>query len=404
MRCNRIARGNGAVIACRALSRPAHAGASRPVGILDAVSSPDMIALHDLRRLHEPYRNELRQALEEVLDSGWFVLGDRVRAFEAAFAAACGARRALGVASGTDALEIALRAAGVGNGDSVATVANAGGYATCAILACGATPAYVDVDGDSMQVDVESLAAALARRPRAVVVTHLYGRLAPIEHVVPLCADVGATLIEDCAQAYGALRRGRRAGTFGALGCYSFYPTKNLGALGDGGAIVTSDEGLAARVEALRQYGWHAKYRATERGGRNSRLDALQAAVLLVKLRYAPREVARRRAIGAIYRAQIAHPSIVAPVRGGDDDAMHLYVIRTQSRDALAAHLTTQGVQTDIHYPVPDHHQPAYAAPSPIELPVTERLAREVLTLPCHPGMTDEEVLHVVAACNGFRG
>ena len=364
-----------------------------------------MIALHDLRRLHEPYRNELRQALDDVLDSGWFVLGDRVRAFEAAFAAACGARRALGVASGTDALEIALRAAGVRAGDSVATVANAGGYASCAILACGATPAYVDVDADSMQIDVASLGATLERRPRAVVVTHLYGRLARVEDVARLCADAGATLIEDCAQAYGALRRGRRAGTFGALGCYSFYPTKNLGALGDGGAIVTSDEGLAARVEALRQYGWHAKYHAEERGGRNSRLDALQAAVLLVKLRHAPAEVARRRTIGAIYQAQIANPSLATPVRGGDDDAMHLYVIRTRSRDALAAHLTSRGVQTDIHYPVPDHHQLAYAPrPSPIELPVTERLVREVLTLPCHPGMSDEEVLHVVAACNGFRG
>jgi dTDP-4-amino-4,6-dideoxygalactose transaminase len=363
-----------------------------------------MIALHDLRRLHEPYRDELRQALGDVLDSGWFVLGDRVRAFEAAFAAACGARRALGVANGTDALEIALRAAGVRAGDAVATVANAGGYATCAILACGATPLFVDVEPDSMQIDVAALAAALAQRPRAVVVTHLYGRLAPIEDAARLCADAGAALIEDCAQAYGASRRGRRAGAFGALGCFSFYPTKNLGALGDGGAIVTNDDGLAARVEALRQYGWHAKYHARERGGRNSRLDAMQAAVLLVKLRHATGEVARRRAIGALYQAQMVNASIAAPVRGGGDDALHLYVIRTASRDALAAHLTRHGIQTDIHYPIPDHLQPAYASPSsPVALPVTERLAREVLTLPCHPGMTDEEVLHVVAACNGFR-
>ena len=365
-----------------------------------------MIALHDLRRLHQPYRNELLKALEETLDSGWFVLGDRVRAFEAAFAAACGARRALGVANGTDALEIALRAAGVSTGDHVVTVANAGGYASCAILACGATPAYVDVDADSMQIDLDALAAALARRPRAVVVTHLYGRLAPVEEAARLCADAGTALIEDCAQAYGARRRGRHAGTCGALGCYSFYPTKNLGALGDGGAIITSDDGLAARVEALRQYGWNAKYHANERGGRNSRLDALQAAVLLVKLRHATAEVARRRAIAAVYQTQIANPSTIeAPARGGDDDAVHLYVIRTKSRDALAAHLMRHGVQTDIHYPMPDHRQPAYAArSSPVQdLPVTERLVREVLTLPCHPGMTDEEVLHVVAACNGFR-
>jgi dTDP-3-amino-2,3,6-trideoxy-4-keto-D-glucose/dTDP-3-amino-3,4,6-trideoxy-alpha-D-glucose/dTDP-2,6-dideoxy-D-kanosamine transaminase len=362
-----------------------------------------VIALHDLRRLHRPYLQELRQAVGEVLDSGSFVLGDRGRAFESAFAAWCGTQHALGVANGTDALEIALRAAGVRRGDVVVTVANAGGYASAAIFACGAVPDYVDVDVATMNVDPHALAQALARHPRAVVVTHLYGRLAPIAEVAQRCAEAGAVLIEDCAQAYGAHAGGLAAGAFGALGCFSFYPTKNLGALGDGGAVVTGDDALADRVRSLRQYGWDRKYSVALPGGCNSRLDELQAAVLMVKLRHVGAEVERRRHIGGIYAARITNPAIDVPDRGGDADAMHLYAVRSKRRDALAAHLAAEGIQSAIHYPTPDHRQPAFAARyASLKLPVTEGLAQEILTLPCHPGMTDEEIVHVVAACNGF--
>jgi dTDP-4-amino-4,6-dideoxygalactose transaminase len=362
-----------------------------------------VIALNDLRRQHGPYLAELRQALEETLDSGWFILGERGRRFEDAFAAWCSVRHALGVANGTDALEIALRAAGVRAGDRVATVANAGGYATTAIVACGAIPHYVDVDAESLNVDIHALSAALGRRPRAVIVTHLYGRLAPVREAAQRCERAGAVLIEDCAQAHGARVDNRAAGTFGALGCFSFYPTKNLGALGDGGAIVTSDDTLATRVRALRQYGWNGKYRMIEQGGRNSRLDELQAAVLTVKLRNIDHETARRRSIAGTYVSSISNPSIRVPARGGASDAVHLFVVCSERRERLAAHLAAEGVQTDIHYPIPDHRQPAFAAyHAGVRLPVTERLAQQVLTLPCHPGMTDEEVSHVVAACNGF--
>lgn len=368
------------------------------------LQSLPVIALHDLRRLHQPYLAELRQALEETLASGWFVLGERGRKFERDFAAWCGVRHVLGVANGTDAIEIALRAAGVGSGDTVVTVANAGGYASAAILACGAAPHYVDVDRDTMNVDLHALSAALAQRPRAVVITHLYGRMAPVAAAAQLCGEAGAVLVEDCAQAHGARSDGRAAGTFGSLGCFSFYPTKILGALGDGGAIVTNDDRLAERVSRLRQYGWSAKYHIAATGGRNSRLDDLQAAVLSVKLRHIAAEIARRREIAAVYATTIANPAIDVPRRGGESDVLHLFVVRSRFRDALAAHLAMKSVQSDIHYPIPDHRQPAFAARYlGVTLPVAERLAEEILTLPCHPGLTDEEVLHVVAACANFR-
>jgi dTDP-4-amino-4,6-dideoxygalactose transaminase len=362
-----------------------------------------MIALNDLKRLHEPCIGELRKAVEDVLDSGWFILGRECNRFEADFAAWCGAGHAVGVANGTDALEIALRAVGVGADDAIATVANAGGYATTAILACGARPVYVDVDPLTMNVDVRALAAVLARGVRAVILTHLYGRLAAAADVARLCRNAGVALLEDCAQAHGARDGGRAAGTFGALGCFSFYPTKNLGALGDGGAIVTGDDDLAKRVRRLRQYGWDTKYHVTDSGGRNSRLDELQAAVLARKLPHVDAQNARRRAIARRYAMDIANPAIEIPVRGGESDAMHLFVVRSRCRDALAAHLEREGVQTDIHYPVPDHRQPLFAARfAAATLPVTERLAGEILTLPCHPAMTDEEVSHVIAACARF--
>jgi aminotransferase EvaB len=362
-----------------------------------------MIALHDLKRLHETHIVELRAAVDGVLASGRYVLDRECSRFEAAFAAWCGARHALGVANGTDALEIALRAVGVGAGDAVVTVANAGGYATTAILACGAHPVYVDVDAVTMNVDTSALAAALAPRVRAVVLTHLYGHLAPAAEVAGLCGTAGVALVEDCAQAHGARDGTRAAGTFGDVGCFSFYPTKNLGAIGDGGAIITGDDQIAARVRTLRQYGWDTKYHMVADGGRNSRLDELQAAVLSHKLPYVDAQNARRRAVAQRYADEIANDCIDIPQRGGDADALHLFVVRSRSRDALAAHLAREGVQTDVHYPVPDHRQPFHAARfAALALPVTERLAAEVLTLPCHPAMTDEEVSHVIAACASF--
>jgi dTDP-4-amino-4,6-dideoxygalactose transaminase len=358
-----------------------------------------------LARLHADRREALAGALLEVLDSGWFVLGPQVERFERDFAAYCGLPHCVGVGNGSDALVLALRALGVAPGDRVVTVANAAAYSTLAIRSCGAEPLYVDVEPDRLLLSLDALDRALLQRPKAVVATHLYGQLCAIEAIAERCRAAGVALVEDCAQAHGARRGGRMAGAFGAVGCYSFYPTKNLGALGDGGALVTADPALAARLRALRQYGWADKYRIEHAGGCNSRLDELQAAVLNAELPLLDARNARRRAVGARYRSEIRHPAITALARGGEDDVFHLFVLRCARRDALRAHLAEHGVQTDVHYPLPDHQQPGLPGVGTTPaLPETERACAEVLSLPCHPALTDAEIAHVIAACNAFPG
>ncbi len=363
-----------------------------------------MIPINDLARNHQAGLDELRRACERVIASGWYVLGSEVAAFEAAFAQYCGAAQCIGVANGTDALELALRTAGVQAGDRVVTTANAGGYASIAIHACAAEPIFVDVDPETMSMPLSGLRAALASKPRAVVVTHLYGRMAPIEELTSLAHATGAIVVEDCAQAHGARRGGRHAGTFGDIGCFSFYPTKNLGALGDGGAVITSNTALAGFVRQLRQYGWGGKYHCEIPGGRNSRLDEMQAALLTVKLGWLDAQNEARRVVAERYVEEIRNPHIVTQRRSGTADVAHLYVVRSPHRAQLAAHLAAAGVQTDVHYPLPDHRQPMFADRfADVRLPVTEALANEILTLPCHPALRDEEIAHVIDACNRFR-
>jgi dTDP-3-amino-2,3,6-trideoxy-4-keto-D-glucose/dTDP-3-amino-3,4,6-trideoxy-alpha-D-glucose/dTDP-2,6-dideoxy-D-kanosamine transaminase len=360
------------------------------------------VPLNDLARVHAPHATALREAYERVVRSGTFVLGDEVRAFEAAFAAYCGTGHCVGVASGSDALEIALRAVGVAAGDTVATVANAAMYATLAIRAIGALPVYVDVDERTLTMSPSAFADVANASLRAVIVTHLYGRLADMTPILAAAGKANVPVIEDCAQAHGATRDGKRAGAFGAAACFSFYPTKNLGALGDGGAIATSDPGLADRVRALRQYGWTSKYRVSHAGGRNSRLDELQAAFLRAKLPSLDRENARRREIHNAYVDAIRHAQIRVPVLATEDHVAHLAVIRTAARESLRSHLRSRGVATDIHYPIADHRQPIVDARPPV-LPATERACDEVLSLPCFPAMTDGEIRTVIDACNAWR-
>jgi dTDP-3-amino-2,3,6-trideoxy-4-keto-D-glucose/dTDP-3-amino-3,4,6-trideoxy-alpha-D-glucose/dTDP-2,6-dideoxy-D-kanosamine transaminase len=363
-----------------------------------------MISLNDLSRNDQTNAAELRGACERVISSGWFVLGRETDRFEKSFARYCGAAHCVGVANGTDALEIALRTLDVQSGNKVVTVANAGMYSALSILACSAEPVFVDIDPLTLNMSLPSLRAALALRPRAVIVTHLYGRLAAVEQLSAAARDVGAVVIEDCAQAHGARRDGKLAGTFGDIGCFSFYPTKNLGALGDGGAVVTNDNTLADRARQLRQYGWGSKYRCEIPGGRNSRLDEIQAAMLGVKLGWLDRHNESRRAIARRYFDGIQNPHIATQRRDAESDVVHLYVVRTSHRAALAAHLAASGVQTDIHYPLPDHRQPIFGERfASLHLPATESLANEVLTLPCHPTLTEEEIAHVIDACNRFR-
>jgi len=370
-------------------------------GILEMIR---LEAINDLRRHTASQADALGAAVARVIGSGWFVLGRELEAFEAEFAAYCGTGHCIGVANGTDALELALRASGAGPGGRVLTVANAGAYSTTAIRAAGAEPVFVDIDDDSLLIDeAEARRQLAAARPAALIVTHLYGRLVPgIEAIAAAARDAGVPLIEDCAQAHGARLGGRMAGTFGDFGCFSFYPTKNLGALGDGGALVTGSAERRDRVRMLRQYGWAGKYRIELAGGRNSRLDEVQAAVLRAKLPRLDGWNERRREIARQFTRGIRHPKVGCPPPGGEDYVAHLYVVRTVDRQSLQAHLRLRGIATDIHYPLLDYQQPAFGAGGGHSNPVAERACREVLTLPCFPEMTDDEVAAVVEAVNAW--
>lgn len=345
----------------------------------------------------------LEQALARVVESNSFVLGREVAQFESEFAAHTGVAHCVSVANGTDALELALRALGVGPGASVVCVANAAFYSSTAILQVGADPVFAEVDERTLTLAPAALEAALRNRPAAVIVTHLYGQLADIEAIARMCRAAGVPLIEDCAQAHGAERNGKRAGSFGDIACFSFYPTKNLGALGDGGAVLTSDDALAASLRSLRQYGWSTKYEVTRLGARNSRLDELQAAVLREKLRHLDRQNGERRAIARRYSEGLAGLPLVLPASTGPDFAAHLYVVRTPQREALRRHLQAAGIATDVHYPIADIRQPAFAGRfDAVSLPVTEAACATVMSLPCFPGLADADVQRVIRSIREF--
>ena len=375
--------------------------------------TPTML-VNDLTPHLAAQRQALLDTVARVIDSGWLVLGPSVQRFEAEFAAYVGLPHAVGVANGTDALRLSLKAAGVEVGDAVMMVANAGGYGSIAAHQIGAKPQYLDVDLHTQLLRASTVADALAQAaqagtlPQALILTHLYGRLVPESaDIAALCRDQGVTLIEDCAQAHGARQRvGQvlaQAGSFGDLACFSFYPTKNLGALGDGGAVLCRDAELAQRLRQLRQYGWAGKYEVALAGGENSRLDELQAALLSVQLPLLDAFNARRRAIVNAYIAGIRHAEVTLPAPLGEDCVGHLAVIRSPRRDALRAHLKVLNIGSDVHYPVADHQQPVWRAAYPgLSLPNTEQLAREVLSLPCYPEMTDAQVQQVVDAVNSW--
>lgn len=358
------------------------------------------IPINDLKRHNHSISREINAAVDRVLSRGWYVLGPEVEAFEAEFAEYCGVDYCVGVGNGTDALELALRALEVKRGDKVATVANAGGYSSTAILNSGTFPIYVDIDDRSMNMDAESLSDNLTEDTKAIIVTHLYGQMADMPRIIDIAERKQIPVIEDCAQAHGAQINGRHAGSWGDIGCFSFYPTKNLGALGDGGAVVTSDPDLAERVRMLRQYGWASKYRSVLSGGCNSRLDELQAAILRAKLPHLDSWNDRRREVARAYKKGLSRLELVLPPSVEDNYIAHLYVVRTPYRDPLRKQLADKGISTDIHYPVPDHLQESYCKikSAAWHLPVTERCCNEVLTLPCFPEMTDAEIERIIEA------
>lgn len=339
-------------------------------------------------------------AIARVLDSGTYIHGRELAAFEAEFAAWLGAGGCAGVANGTDALELALRALGVGAGDRVATVANTVSATVAAIVACGAEPVFVEIEPDTMLMSPEALEATLqadgAGRITAIVPVHLYGQACDLPAIVAAARAHGAKVLEDCAQAHGAGVGGRKAGTWGDLAAFSFYPTKNLGALGDGGAVVGGDATALERVRLLRQYGWRTRYVSDEHG-RNSRLDELQAAILRARLPHLAAENAYRGQLATRYLEQLAGAPVRLPVvAAGGTHVWHQFVVRTPRRDAVRAALEVQAVLCGVLYPVPLHRQPAYA--QRISLTHTEQACAEVLSLPLHPGLTMADVDRVAAA------
>lgn len=361
------------------------------------------VPVNALDRHIAPLSSQLQHIAAEVIGSGYYVLGPNVKAFETEFASYCGVAHCVGVANGTEALELGLRSLGVAPGKVVAVVANAAMYGTTAVLACGAEPVFVDIDPLASTMDPAALASVLGTRHiDVVIITHLYGQLADMRALMALAASHGCAVFEDCAQAHGARdAAGKMAGSFGQAASFSFYPTKNLGALGDGGAVVTNQSEVADKVRKLRQYGWSAKYCNQLAGGRNSRLDELQAAFLRQMLPLLDGWNARRRAIANRYSTHIQHAKIaVSPVRG-DDFVAHLYVIKSAERTALQRHLAAHGVGSDIHYPTADYRQPLFADRfHDIRLAVTEAACEQILTLPCFPELTDAEVDQVIDACN----
>jgi dTDP-4-amino-4,6-dideoxygalactose transaminase len=338
---------------------------------------------------------EIDEAVARVLRSGYYLLGPETAAFEAEFAAYAGVSHGVGASSGTDALHLALTACGIGPGDEVMTVSHTAVATVAAIDLCGAKPVLVDIDPRSFTLDPARLEAARTERTRAVVPVHLYGQAADLDPIMDFCRRGSLRLIEDCAQAHGALYRGRRVGSFGDAGVFSFYPTKNLGAIGDGGMAVTADPALAAEMRALRQYGWKQTRYVSEVPGWNGRIDELQAAILRVKLRGLDADNDRRRALAAIYAERLADiPGLTLPRempygRG----VFHQYVVRCARRDALGDALRAGGIQTLVHYPCPVHLQPAYAGRNLASGPMTEteNAAREVLSLPMYPELTAAE-------------
>jgi dTDP-4-amino-4,6-dideoxygalactose transaminase len=354
---------------------------------------------------YRAHKNAIEAAITRVLDSGAYVLGSEVESFERAFADYCGVAHGVGTGSGTDALIIALRSLDVGPADEVITVSHTAVATVAAIIATGATPVLVDVDAASYTIDPAQVEEAVGPRTKAIVAVHLYGLPADLNAIAAIAKRHRLRLVEDCAQSAGACYRDQRAGSFGDVACFSFYPTKNLGAIGDGGMVLTRDAALASRARRLHQYGWN-EARETEDIGVNSRLDSLQAAILGAKLPHLEADNGRRAAIAARYAGGLSGLPLVLPAtREECTHVYHLYVIACDERNALIEHLASHGIGCGIHYPVPVHLQKGYAERVRVSergLPVTERLVRRIVSLPIYPELGDTEVDKVNTAIRGF--
>lgn len=366
-----------------------------------------MIDFLNLNKLNANYREELINACARVIDSGWYIMGNELVQFETEFAAYCGVKHAIGVANGLDALILVLRAwkelGKLKAGDEVIVQANTYIASVLAITENDLVPVLIEPDAGTYNLDPALVRAAITPNTKAILPVHLYGQLSLMPELMATAKEHDLLVLEDCAQAHGAEIDGKRAGNWGDAAGFSFYPGKNLGALGDAGAVTTNDDELAQTLKALRNYGSHKKYENLYQGV-NSRLDEIQAAMMRVKLPYLEKETARRQEIAQIYRAGINNPLVILPqVVTESAHVWHLFVVRSDVREQLQQWLTEQGIQTLIHYPIPPHKQQAYPQLQDCQLPLTEQIHQQVLSLPMDPTMSDEAVAKVIHAVNGFK-
>lgn len=367
-----------------------------------------MIKFLDIQRITASFEPKLSAEVQRVVSSGWYLLGEEVAKFEKAFAEYCDSTHCISVANGLDALTLILMAwremYGWSEGDEVIVPANTYIASILSITRAGLTPILCEPNDEDALIDVNEMNLLVTPRTRAIMVVHLYGQVCNMDSVRLTAHQHGLKIVEDCAQAHGALYKGTRVGALGDAAAFSFYPGKNLGALGDGGAVVTSDRLLARTVRTLANYGSQEKYVHVNKG-MNSRLDEVQAAILGVKLTRLDADNDRRRQLARRYIKRIDNPMVRTPqVRSWLGHVFHLFTVRCEHRDELQKHLTEQGIQTQIHYPIPPHRQEAYREWNHLSLPVTERIHREILSLPISPVMTDDEVQRVIDAVNSFKG
>ncbi len=356
-----------------------------------------MIPFVDLKREYAEIGEDVTTALERVVQRGWFLLGEEAESFEEAFAAYVGVEHGVSMNSGSDALFLVLKALGIQEGDEVITVAHTFISTADAIVRNGATPVFVDIDPDTYCMDPTKIEAKLSGKTKLVLPVHLYGHPAAMDAIVSVAREHRLSVVEDACQAHGATYQGHPVGRLGDAACFSFYPTKNLGAYGDGGMAVTNDSALAEKLRMARNYGQQHKH-CHEFVGVNSRLDEIQAALLRVKLHHLDHWNTRRRAIAQLYTEHLRDTELILPHEHEDARSVyHLYVVRCQQRDRLQQRLSERGIQTQIHYPVPIHKQPAYAqSHRQVSLPVTEQACTEILSLPMHPFLTDDEVMQTI--------
>lgn len=356
------------------------------------------VSLANFKREVAEIRQEIFEAIDRVFDSGWFILGDEVTAFEREFSSYVGAKYGISLNSGSDAIFLALKALGVDENSEVITVSHTFVSSVDSIVRCGATPVFVDVEPDTYCIDTAKIEEKITERTKAIVPVHLYGHPAHMDHVLKIANEHGLSVVEDACQAHGTEYKGKKAGSLGDAGCFSFYPVKNIGAYGDGGFVTTNDRSLAERVELLRNYGQSKKY-YYDLVGINSHLDELQAAILRVKLPRLDEWNEERRRLAELYKEILEHMDVVLPSeRTYAKHTYHRFVIRVAERDKCQRFLQEKGIQTGIHYPIPVHKQKAYAAFDTNDLPVTETICNEILSLPLYPSLTDEEVTYVGAA------